>query len=135
MLGLTVDTYVALVVVLPVAWFLPFAGYDDFALCSLRRRQARGVFTGPFAATVPAVCCHLGGGVDFLAPLCIGTGQGGHVHRDMASIIRCICLALSTDLVNTHRSAPPPPPPPGVLAHKLLFSDLFVETPAGDIHG
>ena len=28
-----------------------FAGYDDFALCSLRRRQARGVFTGALAAT------------------------------------------------------------------------------------
>ena len=33
-----------------------FAGYDDFALCSLRRRQARGVFTGACAATVPAAC-------------------------------------------------------------------------------
>ena len=32
-----------------------FAGYDDFALCSLRR-QARGVFTGAIAATVPAAC-------------------------------------------------------------------------------
>ena len=56
MLGLTVDTYVALVVVLAVAWFCRFAGYDDFALCSLRRRQARGVFTGAIAATVPAAC-------------------------------------------------------------------------------
>ena len=33
MLGLTVDTYVALVVALAVAWLLPvFAGYDDFAV-------------------------------------------------------------------------------------------------------
>ena len=39
MLGLTEDTYVALVVVLAVAWFCRFAGYDDFALCSLRRRR------------------------------------------------------------------------------------------------
>ena len=33
-----------------------FAGNDAFALCSLRRRQARGVSTGAVAATVPAAC-------------------------------------------------------------------------------
>ena len=36
--------------------FCRFAGYEEIALCSLRRRQARGVFTGAIAATVPAAC-------------------------------------------------------------------------------
>ena len=37
-------------------------------------------------------------------------GLGGHVHRDMAPIIRCICfIVIDRDLVNIYRSAPPPP--------------------------
>ena len=76
MLGSTVDTYLRteLFVLQRHAWFdsgymLPrsssfsqwhgycwYAGCDAFALCSLRRRQARGVSTGAVAATVPAAC-------------------------------------------------------------------------------
>ena len=66
----------ALVVVLAVAWFCRFAGYDDFALCSVRRRQARGVFTGSIAATVPAACFASWDVVLSFRALCTGTGPG-----------------------------------------------------------
>ena len=54
MLGSTVDTYCRARRHVGSGIACRFAGYDDFALCSLRRWQARGLFTGAFAATVPA---------------------------------------------------------------------------------
>ena len=56
--------------------FWRFAGYDDFALCSLGRRQARGVFTGAIAATVPAASLPAGMWGRLFGSLCIGTGPG-----------------------------------------------------------
>ena len=82
--------------------FCPFAGYDDFALCSLRRRQARGVFTGAFAATVPAACfASWDVGWTFWGPV-HRHRAGGRVHRDMTPIIRCIRAVVSTKTLLLH---------------------------------
>ena len=56
MLGSAVDTYCRARRRVGSGIACRFAGYDDFALCSLRRWQARGLFTGALAATVPAAC-------------------------------------------------------------------------------
>ena len=72
-----------------------FAGHDDFALCSLCRQQACGVF----AAIVPAVCCQLGCGVDCLRPW---HKAKGHVPRDMTLQIRCIRAVVSTKTLLLH---------------------------------
>ena len=69
MLGLTVDTYCRRSSSFSQwhgsCWF---AGCDAFALCSLRRRQARGVSTGAVAATVPAASLPAGMRCRLLGP-------------------------------------------------------------------
>ena len=82
--------------------FCRFAGYDDFALCSLRRRQARGVFTGAFAATVPAACFASWMWSRLFWGHVHRHRAGGHVHRDMTPIIRCIRAVVSTKTLLLH---------------------------------
>ena len=44
--------------------------------------------------------------------LCIGTGPGGHVHRDMTSIIRCRTVVAYRQRHVIYIASEPPPPPP-----------------------
>ena len=55
-------------------------------------------------------------GVCFFGPSAQAQGRGGHVHRDMAPVIRCNCACATTESrisMSEPQPSQPPQPPPG----------------------
>ena len=67
-----------------------YAGCDAFALCSLRRRRPVQSPQVQWLRQFQLLALPAGMRRRLFVALCIGTGRGSHVHRDMTSIIRCI---------------------------------------------